>query len=92
MCWIRNTSPICRRRRDTDRAAPRNGVLYDGPVVACFSRIRMSLFRPIWQLLKAGHRWKRVQFAFSVWLQDPTLYSLDVHPVFDMDLVMATHE
>ena len=52
----------------------------------------MSLFRPICQLLKAGHRWKRVQFAFSVWLQDPTLYSLDVHPVFDMDLVMAIHE
>jgi hypothetical protein len=29
--------------------------------------------------------WQRVKFAFSVWLQDPTLHPLNVHPVFDVD-------
>lgn len=44
------------------------------------------MLRQAWQLLKAGRHWERLKFAWSVCLQDPTLYPLNVHPAFDDDL------
>ena len=46
----------------------------------------MRPFRSFWRLLTAGRYRERIEFAFSVCLQDPTLYPLNVHPVFDAEL------
>lgn len=37
-------------------------------------------------MLSLDHLWKRLRFAFTVWLQDPTLYPLETYPPFDIDL------
>ena len=46
----------------------------------------MGLFKQLFELLTADHRWERVKFVFTVSLQDPTLFPLDVHPAFDVEL------
>jgi lysophospholipase L1-like esterase len=46
----------------------------------------MRLLRRIYDIVALPHPWARLKYAFSVWLQDPTLYPLGVYPAFDADL------
>jgi hypothetical protein len=42
--------------------------------------------RKIYEILTLTHQWARLKYAFSVWLQDPTLYPLGAYPTFEVDL------
>jgi hypothetical protein len=46
----------------------------------------MRLLQQIYDIVALPHPWARLKYAFSVWLQDPTLYPLGVYPAFDADL------